>query len=113
MKQYHKVNISNVRTFNDEYKIEKQIGQGTSSKVYLCSLLSDPTKKVALKLIREDWLKEDPKNIHDIEKEIQTLKGLSHQKIVNILGYGSNGKAVIGPKVYHNLTYIIMEYVEG
>ena len=42
------------------------------------------------------------------------LKGLNHHNIVNILGYGTKGKANLGPNKEHlNLTYIIMEYVEG
>ena len=34
----------------------KKIGEGYSSKVYLCEELANPNKKVALKLIKVDYL---------------------------------------------------------
>jgi len=38
--------------FNDEYNVVESLGEGKTSRVYLCHELKDPKKKVALKLVR-------------------------------------------------------------
>ena len=49
-------------TFNDIYKVEKCIGEGSSSKVYLCSVIDEPNEKVAIKVIKNEWLQENTEN---------------------------------------------------
>ena len=76
--------------------------------------IQDPTQIVALKLMREEYLSKDADAIKTVENEIEILQGLKHETIVNILGYGSDGK-VVKPsgRVISNLVYIVLEYVSG
>lgn len=100
--------------FNNEYEILSSLGEGNTSKVYLARSLKDPTKQVALKLLREEFLQRDSDSIKSVEQEIQILQGLKHGNIVNILGYGSDGhvKKPSGREIT-NLVYILLEYVTG
>jgi len=43
-------------TFNSQYHVIDSLGEGMTSKVFLCRCLKDPEKLFALKLIREDFL---------------------------------------------------------
>lgn len=90
------------------------LGEGNTSKVYLCRSIKDPKKSIALKLLREEFLNRDENSIKSVEQEIQILHGLKHQNIVNILGYGSDGH-VLKPsgREIKNLVYIFLEYVPG
>ena len=76
--------------------------------------INDHSQVVALKLMREEYLSKDADAIKTVENEIEILQGLKHESIVNILGYGSDGK-VVKPsgRVISNLVYIILEYVSG
>ena len=100
--------------FNGEYEILSSLGEGNTSKVYLCRSMTDKKKYVALKLLREEFLSRDASSIKSVEQEIQILQGLNHSNIVNILGYGSEGH-VVKPsgREIKNLVYIILEYVTG
>lgn len=100
--------------FNNEYEILSSLGEGNTSKVYLCRSTEDPEKKIALKLLREEFLNRDKESIKSVEQEIQILHGLKHVNIVNILGYGSDGqvKKPSGREI-KNLVYILLEYVPG
>lgn len=53
--------------FNDEYHVIESLGEGKTSRVYLCQDISDPSKKVALKLVRQDFLSKDKAAIKSIE----------------------------------------------
>ena len=101
--------------FNDKYLIQKVLGDGSTSKVYLCTSIDDPSSKVALKVFKTTWLLngDTKKNVKMVEKEITILQGLDHQNIVKILGYGSDGKVDKKNKTIHDIAYILMEYVEG
>lgn len=100
--------------FNNEYEILSSLGEGNTSKVYLARSIKDPSKQVALKLLREEFLQRDADSIRSVEQEIQILQGLKHGNIVNILGYGSDGHVLkpSGRKI-ENLVYILLEYVTG
>jgi len=43
--------------FKNRYYITKQLGSGKTSKVYLAHDVNDPSKKVAIKILRDDFLK--------------------------------------------------------
>jgi len=90
------------------------LGEGNTSKVYLCRSLKDPKKQVALKLLREEFLNRDSNSIKSVEQEIQILHGLNHNNVVSIKGYGSDGH-VLKPsgREIKNLVYIFLEYVPG
>merc|ERR1719375_131117 len=100
--------------FNHEYEILSSLGEGNTSKVYLCRSIKDPKKKIALKLLREEFLQRDGDSIKSVEQEIQILQGLTHTNIVSILGYGSDGyvKKPSGREI-KNLVYILLEYIPG
>ena len=53
--------------FNGEYEILSSLGEGNTSKVYLCRSLADPKKRVALKLLREEFLARDSDSIKSVE----------------------------------------------
>jgi len=88
------------------------LGEGNTSRVYLCRSIKEPNKKIALKLLREDFLTHGPRSIAVVEQEIQILHGLSHPNIVQILGYGDNG-IVVKPsgREITNLVSIELEHV--
>ena len=67
-----------------------------------------------MKLLREEFLQKDEKNVKSVEKEIQILKGLNHDNIVKLISYGSEGtvKKKSG-RVIEDLVYILMEHVSG
>lgn len=80
------------RTFNGKYQLLSSIGKGKTAKVYLAKdTTSEDEKLVALKIIRHKYLLQAKKNIHTIEKEIEILRGLNHENIVNIEAFGSEG----------------------
>lgn len=56
--------------FNNEYEILSSLGEGNTSKVYLCRSIADPKKKIALKLLREEFLQRDGESIKSVEQEI-------------------------------------------
>jgi len=53
--------------FNDEYEILSSLGEGNTSKVYLCRSIKDPKKQVALKLLREEFLNRDKDSVKAVE----------------------------------------------
>jgi serine/threonine protein kinase len=52
--------------FNNEYEILSSLGEGNTSKVYLAQSLKDG-KRVALKLLREEFLQRDADSIKSVE----------------------------------------------
>lgn len=68
--------------FNNEYHILQSLGEGNTSKVYLAKRIDDPSKTVALKLLREEFLQRDSESIKSVESEIQILQGLKHHNII-------------------------------
>jgi serine/threonine protein kinase len=90
------------------------LGEGNTSKVYLARSIKDPSHKVALKILREEFLNRDSDSIRSVEQEIQILNGLKHKNVVNIVGYGTDGH-VLKPsgREIKNLVYILLEYVSG
>ena len=70
---------------NDTYEIGKKIGGGTYGIVFL-SLNKRTKEKVAIKAMKK--LKKDNKTLNeDILKEIEMLKTLDHQNIINIFEF--------------------------
>merc|ERR1712110_404593 len=100
--------------FNGEWEILSSLGEGNTSKVYLCRSLKDHKQQIALKLLREEFLNRDEHSIKSVEQEIQILHGLNHMNIVNIKGYGSDGhvKKPSGREI-KNLVYIYLEYFQA
>ena len=95
--------------FNNEYRIETLLGQGSTARVYLCRSLKDPTKEVALKLLKNDYIERAGELL---EKEITIHQGLQHHNITKIIGHGKDGqiKKSSGKKL-KNLYYILLENI--
>jgi len=91
----------------------KELGHGKTAKVYMCREIGNKKNLVALKLIKQEFLKSD-EAVECIEREIQIHKGLKHKNITKLIGYGTEGSIVkpSGRKI-DNLVYIMMEYVSG
>jgi protein-serine/threonine kinase len=78
----------------------------------LCREIANPNNKVALKLIRNEFINSDVGAITNIEREIQILHGLDHANINKIVGYGANGTCrKPSGRVITSLVYILLEYV--
>lgn len=56
--------------FNNEFEILSSLGDGKTSKVYLCQSIKEKEKKMAMKLLREEFLQKDEKNVKAVEREI-------------------------------------------
>lgn len=100
--------------FNDTYEIFKSLGEGNTSKVYLARSLADPRQHVAIKIIKEEFLKRDASSITSVENEITIIKHMKHPGIVRMLSFGDQGtvKKPSG-RLISNLIYIVMEFVQG
>jgi len=99
--------------FNEKYQILKSLGEGNTSKVYLGKAL-DGDNYVAIKILKEEFLRRDTDSIVSVQNEITILKSLKHSGIINMSEYGDQGK-VVKPsgRVIENLVYIIMEFIQG
>jgi len=49
---------SDTPIFNNEYEILKKLGSGSTANVYLARSIKEPTRKVALKIIKSKWMEE-------------------------------------------------------
>ena len=69
---------------------------------------------MAIKLFREEFIRQYPDSIREIEREIWIQANLNHSNIIKVLGYGSNGEIVkrSGRKI-DGLTYVILEHASN
>lgn len=65
-----------------------------------------------MKLLRDEYLKKDLRNLKTVENEIAILKMLDHHGIVKCIETGKNG-TVMKPSgtVVKDLVYILLEYI--
>ena len=98
--------------FNEKYDIIKALGEGNTSKVYLGRSIADPSRAVAIKIIKEEFLCRDNDSLNSVQNEITILKNLQHSNIIKLVDFGDAGK-VLKPstRVIPNLIFIIMECV--
>ena len=99
--------------FNEKYEILKSLGEGNTSKVYLGKSM-ESGEHVAIKILKEEFLRRDSDSIVSVQNEITILKSLKHSGIINMTEYGDSGK-VVKPsgRVIDNLVFIVMEFVQG
>ncbi|MFN3994960.1 MAG: serine/threonine-protein kinase [bacterium] len=83
-------------TWLGDYKIEKLLGQGATSKVYL---VTKGGKQYAAKVFQH----EDPELLERFKREIEILKQIKHINLVSIVDFGED----------NNKPYLILEYVDG
>lgn len=86
----------------DRYRIERKIGEGGMSHVYLASdqwrnITNAVIKMPFADLLGDRWI------IKKFKQEAESLARLKHQGIVELLGHG----------VYEVYPFVILEYVEG
>jgi serine/threonine protein kinase len=98
--------------FNGTYEILKSLGEGNTSKVYLARNMQNTTEHVAIKILKDEFLKRDHDSILSVHNEITILKNLDHAGIIRMVDYGDAGQ-VIKPsgRMIDNLVFIIMEFV--
>lgn len=101
--------------FNDKYEILKSCGEGNTSKVYVARPKGDPyATPVAIKILKEEFLRRDQESIISVNNEIKILKNVKHPGIINMLEFGDTGQVVKpSTRVINNLVFIVMEYVQG
>lgn len=69
---------------------------------------------VAIKILKEEFLRRDNDSILSVHNEITILKNIDHNGVVAMHGYGDSGE-VLKPsgRRITNLVYIMMEFVPG
>jgi len=100
--------------FNNEYEIIRKLGSGSTANVFLGRSLKQPSKKVAIKVIKQMWIKTAKNAYSMIEKELEMAQSLDHKNIVETHGFGNHGFITKNGKTTHSdMTYLIMENVSG
>ena len=71
-------------------------------------------RDVAIKILKEEFLRRDEDSILSVQNEITILKNLNHMGIIRMVDFGDAGQ-VVKPsgRVISNLVFIVMEYVQG
>jgi len=69
---------------------------------------------VAIKILKEEFLRRDQDSILSVHNEITILKNLQHAGIISMYEYGDAGQ-VLKPsgRIIDNLVFIVMEFVQG
>lgn len=107
----------NSKTFdllNDRYELQRTLGKGFTSQVFLGRDLKLPSKqKIAVKIYSDEFLYKQ-EGIKTYLKEIEILRELNHPNIVNMYSNGRNGTVKHENRVImRNLTFTSLEYVPG
>ena len=76
--------------FNGKYEIMKSLGEGNTSKVYLGKLIGQE-QYVAIKILKDEFLRRDKDSILSVHNEITILKNMQHHGIINMYDYGDAG----------------------
>lgn len=85
------MNSTQYPVFNDQFWIVKSLGEGNTSKVYLGRSINFPDQYVAIKLLKEEFLKRDNDSLVSVQNEITILKNMEHAGIVRMLDFGDAG----------------------
>jgi serine/threonine protein kinase len=95
-----------------------ELGQGTTSKVYLGFLDRDTSKPAAIKIFKPEFLTSGEKAMEIFGNEIRALLSLDHPHIVKVYDYGVTGRILLyEPQsqtlqvLEENLWFLSMEYV--
>ena len=93
--------------FNNKYNIISQIGEGKTAMVYLAEEIADPTKKVAIKILKKTlkvkrtssgrnllscMATSNDQNLKFAKKEMEIHSKLDHETIVKVIECGEHGK---------------------
>ena len=99
---------------NNKYIMLSTLGEGNTSKVYLAQTLEEPRQYVAIKVLRDEFLRKDEEAKKAVINEVIILQSLKHPNIIKILEFGDNGwvQKPSGRQL-HGLVYIVLELVQG
>lgn len=109
MKRSRKNPKSNLRKYENKFKMVQIVGQGTFGKVFKAFRLKNPDKFYAIKKISRTKEFNDGFPFTSI-REIKLLKSLKHENIVKIIDIYTS-KSREGQKRIPS-TFIVMEYME-
>ena len=84
----------------DQYVIESELGTGANAIVYRCYDISNPTNKLALKIINYNSKNLDEQNRKCILNEAKIMQTLDHTNIVKFIELKSDGIKTKDGKVY-------------
>ena len=84
MTQFSHYRLSEGHVFNNQYVLEKAIGNGRMSSVYLASDSTTTDKQVALKILNTSHADEIKRELFN--RETTALRRLTHSNIVRMLG---------------------------
>src|SRR4026208_558162 len=93
------------QVLDEKYRIERHLGQGGMSAVYLATHLG-PERPVALKLIAPQFMAH-PEFVERFKLEAKAAGRLRHPNVVNVTDFGF---ATVGPE---QVAYLVMEYLDG
>jgi serine/threonine protein kinase len=107
-------NKSQAPVLNGKYNLLSTLGEGNTSKVYLASLVDEPTMFVAIKILKDEFLAKDKDAKQAVVNEVVILQSLKHPNIVKIIEFGDQGK-ITKPSGRHipNQVFIVLEFVSG
>jgi len=86
----------------DRYRILRKLGEGGMGLVYLAEDLELGNEQVAIKFI-PPMLAGNKRSVHNLKKEAQTARRLSHPNIVRLHDLHTDG----------HQKFLVMEYIEG
>ena len=79
--------------------------------MYLCQDIHDSSKKIALKVFKDEHIREGAK---DIKREINILNELDHIHINQLIGHGQDGVIVHeSGEITSNVVYMMLEFIPG
>ncbi len=90
------------RSFIGHYRVEEEITRGGMGVIYRATSVIDPSKRVALKVIRDE-LAMDEKQRQRFINEGKVIDALDHPNVVKVYERGEHNQR----------PYIAMEYLEG
>lgn len=99
------INIFNFwkqKNYIGNYKIIDKIGTGGMGQVYLAQLTSEPSRKVALKVLKDEHAA-DSVQIKRFKQEALVIDQIEHANIIKIFERGEHGQNI----------YIAMEWLPG
>ena len=76
--------------------------------------MNDPAHLVAIKMIKNEYLKRTDTASSNIQQEIKMMQLVSHKNAVQFIDCGANG-TISKPNgsILASINYIVMEYVQG
>jgi len=67
---------------NNKYELRRELGEGKTSKVYLARCVEDHSKQFAIKILKNEYLKQDEGANESVIREVAVLETLKHKNIV-------------------------------